>query len=176
MSELTEDEKNELTIDKPKIKKDDLIHEIDNFINSKSLQVARSITKQIEDLGSRPNVNTLVAKVQNTSEFTEDDKQSIVNLSNSRTNKEIWRELRETLHNKTSATGKIERKRLKKKHKIIFGKGISPTITTNTKNPDDITSDTNKNIYIELSKLKKNNILSIKYKSNHNNHPKFTQQ
>jgi len=164
-----------MTIDKPKIKKDDLIHEIDN-INSKSVQVARSITKQIEDLGSRPNVKTLVANVQNISEFTEDEKQSMVNLSKYRTNKEIWRELKEILDNKTSATGKIEGKRLKKKHKIIIRKGISPTITTNTKNPDNITFDTNKNIYIELSKLKKNNILSIKYKSNHKNLPKFTQQ
>ena len=57
--------------------------------------------------------------------------------------------------------------------KAIFGRGISPT---SKENLDNITLDTNKNIYIELSKLKNNNILSIKYKSNHNNHPKFTQQ
>ena len=132
--------------------------------------------------------------INNVDEFTNDEKNYIINLSKnvkSRTNKEVFNQLKEILYNKVSASNlsrdddppefidnpvAIEGKGFRKKRKIIFGKGITPTTTINKSNQDNFTLDTNKNIYIELSKLKKNNILSVKYKSTHNNHPKFTQQ
>ena len=84
--------------------------------------------------------------------------------------KQVFQHLKDLLNGKVSASNlsrdddppefidnpvAIEGKGFKKKRKIIFGKGIIPTTTINKSNQDNFTLDTNKNIYIELSKLKK---------------------
>jgi hypothetical protein len=66
--------------------------------------------------------------------------------------------------------------------KMIFGCG--KTINPPKKgcrhfeydNPDNISIPNNPFIYIEMSKLKNYNVLSLKYKSTRNHHPKFLQQ
>jgi hypothetical protein len=79
------------------------------------------------------------------------------------------------------------RKLLKNKHnkgkKVIFGSGLEKnTILKKTcryyeyDNPNNVSLKNNQNVFLELTKLKNNNILSIKYKSTRNNHPKFVQQ
>jgi hypothetical protein len=72
----------------------------------------------------------------------------------------------------------------KKTKKVIFGCGKTinpPKIRKGCRhfeydNPDNISIPNNPFIYIEMSKLKNNNVLSLKYKSTRNHHPKFIQQ
>ena len=66
---------------------------------------------------------------------------------------------------------KEQAKRVPTGKRIIFGKGSDTSQDLN-----NVSIENNPNIYLELSKLKNNNILCIKYKCNKNIHPNLLQQ
>ena len=59
---------------------------------------------------------------------------------------------------------------LKHRHRVIIGRGLH---STSKQNKDMFLDLPNTNLYLERTKLKNRNILSVKYKSNRNNHPKL---
>ena len=63
-------------------------------------------------------------------------------------------------------------KGLKHRHRVINGRGLP---LTSKQSVDMFLDLPNANLYLERTKLKNRNILSVKYKSNRNNHPDLKQ-